>query len=162
MMVDSDTFRTVLGQFPTGVTVVTFSSDPPHGITVNAFSSVSLDPPLILICLEHDTKSHQLLQNTELNQFCINILSADQVDLGKHFASIEEADEDPLAPEITTTAVTGAPILDGVVAYLDCEVEQAIPAGDHTIYIGEVVDLDVLDPTADAVTFFRGEWGSTS
>ncbi len=157
-MSDDTTFREVLGQFATGVTVVTFPSDPPHGITVNAFASVSLAPPQILIAIDHDTESYRLLEET-VDAFAVNILAADQEDLGRHFASIEDAGYDPFAPDRSMTATTGAPIFDGVLGYLDCTVADRLESGDHTIYVGAVEAMETVAEDAPALTFFRGDWG---
>ena len=161
-MTDSDVLRDAIGTFATGVTVVTFPSDPPHGLTANAVSSVSLDPPLVLVCIDHDTESYDLLENEGVDGYCINVLAADQQHLGEYFARMTELEENPFEAEATRTAATGAPIFEDGLAYLDCEVWEAVPAGDHTIYVGEVQDLAVLDEDAEGLTFFRGEWGSTA
>lgn len=159
-MVDADSFRQVLGNFATGVTVVTFPSDPLHGLTANAFSSVSLDPPLILVCVDHGTDSYELLTEGGIDSFCVNILSEGQQHLGEFFANMTELDEDPFEADPTTTAETGAPVFEESVAYIDCEVWDDFPAGDHTIYVGEVQSADVLNEEAPGLTFFRGRWGS--
>jgi len=160
-MVDTDLFRTVMGQFATGVTVVTLPSEPPHGITVNAFSSVSLDPPLVLVCIDHDTRAHELLAGDDgVDGYCVNVLTADQRDLGEHFADIVDLDRDPFEADPTRTEVSGAPVFEESLAYADCTVEAAHEAGDHTIYVGAVEDAEVLRPDADPVTFYAGEWGT--
>jgi len=164
-MVDTDTFRSVMGQFATGVTVVTLPTEPPHGITVNAFSSVSLDPPLVLVCIDHDTRAYELLEGEgddgeSADGYCVNVLTADQRDLGEHFADIVDLDRDPFEVDPTRTAVSGAPVFEDSLAYADCTVEAAHEAGDHTIYLGRVGSAAVLDPDAAPVTFHDGEWGT--
>ncbi|MEF8777074.1 MAG: flavin reductase family protein [Haloarculaceae archaeon] len=161
-MVDSESFREAVGSFATGVTVVTFPSEPPHGLTANAVSSVSLDPPLVLVCIDHDTESYDLLEAGDVDEYCINVLAADQQHLGEYFARMTDLEESPFETEATTTAVTGAPILEDSLAYLDCEVWKTVPAGDHTIYVGEVQALSVLEDEAPGLTYFRSEWGSTA
>ena len=156
-MVDPDEFRRTMGQFAAGVTVVTLP-DPHHGITVNAFASLSLDPPLALICIDHDTESHERLSAGE-EGYCVNVLAGDQRHLGEHFARMADHG-DPFADEPTRTAVTGAPAFEEAVAYLDCSVYDALPGGDHTIYVGEVEAADVIRPEAPVLTYFRGEWGT--
>jgi flavin reductase (DIM6/NTAB) family NADH-FMN oxidoreductase RutF len=169
MTVDPDTFRTAMGNFATGVTVVTLPTDPPHGITVNAFASVSLSPPKLLVCLDHGTRAHELLDadaddededEDGVNGYCVNVLAADGRDLGEHFADIVELDDDPFETRPTRTEASGAPVFEGALAYADCTVDAAHEAGDHTIYVGAVESAEVLRPDADAVTFFRGEWGT--
>ncbi|PSQ40751.1 flavin reductase [Halobacteriales archaeon SW_12_71_31] len=162
-MVDTDTFRTVMGQFATGVTVVTLPVEPPHGITVNAFSSVSLDPPLVLVCIDHETRAYELLagENGEgVDGYCVNVLTADQRDLGEHFADIVDLDRDPFEADPTRTEVSGAPVFEESLAYADCTVEAAHEAGDHTIYLGRVGSAAVLDADAEPVSFYEGEWGT--
>ena len=154
---DDQQFRQVMGNFAAGVTVVTLPR-PYHGITVNAFASLSLDPPLVLVCIDHGTETHERLSGGT-DAYCVNVLAADQRHLGEHFARIEEYD-DPFEHEPTDTAVTGAPIFAESIAYLDCSIADAVRGGDHTIYVGAVEDAEILNPDAPALTYFRGEWGS--
>jgi len=156
---DSDAFRSVLGRFATGVTVVTLPTEPPHGITVNAFSSVSLDPPLVLVCIDHDTRAYELLEG-EVDGYCVNVLTADQREVGEHFADIVELDRDPFVEDPTRLEDSGAPVFEESLAFVDCEVETAHEAGDHTVYVGRVGAADVLNPEAAPVTFYDGEWGT--
>jgi len=158
MSVDPDRFRSVFGNFATGVTVVTYPSDPPHGITANAVTSVSLDPPLALVCIDHGTKSYELLDGGEVDGFCFNILADDQQHLGEFFADMRDLDPSPFESEPTRTEATGAAIFEESLAYADCRLHDAFPGGDHTIYVGEVEAADTLSD-GDALTFFRGDWG---
>lgn len=171
-MVGPDTFRSVMGRFATGVTVVTLPTDPPHGITVNAFSSVSLDPPLVLVCIDHGTRAYELLEGTAddhsdtattgsgVDGYCVNVLTAEQRDLGEHFADIVELDRDPFETDPTRVESSGAPLFEDSLAYADCTVEAVHEAGDHTVYIGHVENAEVLSPEASPVTFYDGEWGT--
>ncbi len=159
-MVDADDFRGVMGTFATGVTVVTLPSEPVHGLTANAIASVSLEPPLVLVCVDHDTTTYEHLTAGGVESFCVNVLAADQQHLGEYFANMRELDENPFEAEPTTTAATGSPIFEEALAYVDCEVWDALEAGDHTIYVGEAQDAAVLDDEAEGLTFFRGEWGT--
>lgn len=159
MTIEAAAFREVLGSFATGVTVVTLPSDPPHGLTANAFSSVSLDPPLVLVCVDHETRTFELLTEGGIDSFCVNILAADQQHLGEYFANMTELDEDPFRAEPTTVAETNAPIFEQCIGYLDCSIWQSYDGGDHTIYVGEVIAAEILDESASALTFFRGNWG---
>ena len=156
-MVDPDTFRRVMGNFAAGVTVVTLP-EPHHGITVNAFASVSLEPPLVLVCLDHDTEAHERLADGA-GGYCVNVLGADQRDLGEHFADMADLDPDPFDAEPTATGASGAPIFESAVAYLDCTVEAAHEAGDHTVYVGAVEEAAVQRPDDPVLTYFRGAWG---
>ncbi len=159
-MVDTDEFRRVMGNFAAGVTVVTLP-EPHHGITVNAFASVSLTPTLVLICIDHDTEAHRRFEAGETG-YCVNVLAADQQHLGEYFANMTELEESPFDAEPTAEAVTGAPVFEESIAYLDTTVVAAHEAGDHTIYVGEVEEAAVQRPDAPALTFFRGEWGEAA
>lgn len=159
MTVDSDDFRSVMGRFATGVTVVTLPSDPPHGITVNAFSSVSLDPPLVLVCIDHGTEAYDLLEDG-VEGYGVNVLATDQRELGEHYADIVDLDPDPFETEPTFTEASGAPLFEDAMAYVDCTVDTVHEAGDHTIYIGRAESAEVLRPDAEPVTFYTGEWGT--
>lgn len=157
-MVDEDAFRRVMGNFAAGVTVVTLQS-PAHGITVNAFASLSLSPPLVLICIDHDTETHRRLADGEPG-YCVNVLAADQRELGEYFANMREFDASPFETEATRTATTGAPVFESALAYLDCSLEAAHEGGDHTIYVGAVESAEVQREGAAALTYFRGDWGA--
>lgn len=156
-MVDIDEFRRVMGNFAAGVTVVTLPA-PPHGITVNAFASVSLSPTLVLICLDHATEAHARFVDGE-SSYCVNFLGADQQHLAEYFANMRGLDVSPFESEATGEAVTGAPVFVDAIAYTDASVVAAHGAGDHTIYVGEVQDAEVQRPDAPALTYFRGGWG---
>lgn len=157
---DPQQFRRTMGNFAAGVTVVTLPQTPYHGITVNAFASVSLDPSLVLICLDHDTESHERLSTGSDDGYCVNVLAADQRHLGEYFAGMMELDPAPFDTESTRTAVTGAPVFEEAIAYLDCSLYDALKSGDHTVYVGEVEAAEVFRPEAAALTYFRGDWGS--
>lgn len=157
-MADID-LRSVMGKFATGVTAVTLDSEPPHGITVNAFTSVSLDPPLILVCLDHDTEAHEMLASGDAEGYCVNILGAEQQILGEYFADMAEEQLAPFEEHPTTTAETGAPVFSESLGYLDCSIHEAVEAGDHTVYIGRVEAAAELED-GPALTFYEGEWGS--
>ncbi|MFC6721819.1 flavin reductase family protein [Halobacteriaceae archaeon SHR40] len=154
--------RSVMGEFATGVTAVTLNSESPHGITVNAFTSVSLEPPLVLVCLDHDTEAHELLDSGDADGYCVNILSAGQQILGECFADMAEEEVHPFEDHLTTTATTGAPVFTESLGYIDCSIHDTVEAGDHTIYIGHVEAADLLEDDQDALTFFEGEWGTIS
>ncbi len=132
---DSRQLRTVLGTFTTGVTVVT-TRDPNgklHGVTANSFSSVSLEPPLVLWSQALTSKSYEAFRDA--NYFSINILADDQIDVSKHFA---KSQDDKFANIDFIEGLGGVPVLKGTVAHLECAKEAAYPAGDHVIYIGRV------------------------
>jgi flavin reductase (DIM6/NTAB) family NADH-FMN oxidoreductase RutF len=138
----SKDFRAALGSFATGVTVVTTRGEGGHGygMTANAFSSVSLDPPLILVCAKTGAEGSEHLESNGV--FAVNILAAEQEPLSRYFSSKDRPrGRDAFAEVPHTTAVTGSPVLEGVVGYLDCSLHETHSAGDHQIFIGEVLAL---------------------
>lgn len=137
MTINANFFRQIMRRYPTGVTVLTVrDGDDIHGMTANSFTSVSLDPTLVLVCINNKNATHQWV--TRAGTFALNILSEHQIHLAQRFAHQVEQPTDPFADIAYHTAITGAPIFDDSVAYLDCKVVAAYPAGDHTIFIGEV------------------------
>jgi len=122
--------------FPTGVTVVTSVREgEPRGLTVSAFSSVSIDPPLVLICINREARSYLFISESKV--FCVNILSGDQQQLAERFASkIRQNQFEGVPYEV---GVTGAAIISGTVAHLECEVAEEHHAGTHSIFIGRVI-----------------------
>jgi flavin reductase (DIM6/NTAB) family NADH-FMN oxidoreductase RutF len=157
-MIDSQKFRTVTGQFATGVTVVTVDPGQPHGMTVNSFASVSLDPPLVLFNADKGTNTHDYV--TEADHFAVNILTEDQEWISNRFAGEHHEMEDPFEDITITTEETGAPIIDETLGYMDCTLKHDYPGGDHTIYVGHIEALDTIRETASPLTFFRGEYGT--
>jgi flavin reductase (DIM6/NTAB) family NADH-FMN oxidoreductase RutF len=134
-------FRSTLGAFATGVTVVTTHGEADtYGMTANAFSSVSLDPPLVLVCVISGTRGAQTIEQNGV--FAVNILRDDQEPISRYFASRDRPFGRAGFAEVAhTTAVTGSPVLSGAGGFLDCLLVAAHEAGDHVIYIGEVVAL---------------------
>lgn len=152
MPVQSEDFRDVLRHFPAGVTVVTVKSgEDIHGLTVSAFASVSPTPPLILVCIDHRGRGHELLERSDA-VFGVNILRAGQDEVSNRFAFSKE---DRFAEGNWTTAKTGAPLLDDALAWLDCTVYSRHTAGTHTIYIGEVQASKVLEDNAAPLVYWN-------
>ena len=142
---DGREFRRVLGHYPTGVTVVTAACpDGPVGVTIGSFTSVSMEPPLVLFCLGRGSASSERLRSSA--DFCVNVLACDQVDLCLLFAS---RSEDRFRGVATRMEVTGAPVIEGCAAWIECRTHSVHPAGDHDIVIGEVVALEVADAEGD-------------
>ncbi len=136
MTVSSEEFRDALRHFPSGVTIVTVrSGETRHGLTVSAFASVSPDPPLLLVMVDHRHRAYALLEE-EGASFAVNILAHDQIELSNRFAWVK--DEDRFAVGDWTTAKTGAPVLESALAWMDCTIHSRSKAGSHTIYVGEV------------------------
>ncbi|HEX6048516.1 MAG TPA: flavin reductase family protein [Gemmatimonadaceae bacterium] len=136
MPLDPDTFRSVLGRFATGVTIVTVRGNDgrDHGMTVNAFSSVSLVPPLVLVCIDHVASTHSHLLAS--SHFAVNILAAHQEAISRRFAGDDEHMRfDGIG---YSRGLTGAALLDDVLAHVECLRVAQHDAGDHTIVIGEV------------------------
>jgi flavin reductase (DIM6/NTAB) family NADH-FMN oxidoreductase RutF len=142
----------------TGVTIVTTrAGDRIHGMTVSAFTEVSLEPPLVLVCIEKTSNTQPVI--AEGGVFAVNILARGQEPLAQLFAS-DETEGRRFSDLEYETGATGAPLLAGSVANLDCRLEAAHEAGDHIIYIGEVVGLHISDD--DPLLFYhRGYCGLT-
>lgn len=138
-------FRAALGSFATGVTVITTrGEDHAYGMTANAFSSVSLDPPLVLVCAKSGAEGSEFIEHNRV--FAVNILAADQEPLSRYFSSKDRPRGGDAFREVAhTSVVTGSPVLDGVLAYLDCRLHESRTAGDHEIFIGEVVALETFE-----------------
>lgn len=148
-------FREVLGLFATGVTVVTsLSEGVPVGMTCQSFSSVSLSPPLVMFCPARTSRAWPLMQRAGV--FCVNILGQDQEAISDVMATKGSAKFDGVP---WTPAKSGAPLLDGVVGYVDCSVEAVHDAGDHFVVLGRVQDLGVGDGGLGApLLFHRGRY----
>jgi len=151
---DSAKYRQVLGHFPTGVTVITaMTDDGPAGMAIGSFTSVSLDPTLVLFSASKTSASWAKLR--EAGKFCVNILADDQEDISRVFGS--KAD-DKFSEIGWKRSANGAPLLNGVLAYIDCDLHSVLDGGDHDIILGAVTDLDVKHE-GGALVFFRGGYG---
>jgi flavin reductase len=140
-------FRGSLGRFATGVAIVTFDgATKRHGITVNSFTSVSMEPPLVLVSIARSTKAHDELAN---RPFTVNILGAEQRQMAMHFAGRP-------GPEPVWVEGATAPRLYGVLAYFECTPWAAYDGGDHTLYLGEVADFNYR--SGDALAFANGRF----
>jgi 3-hydroxy-9,10-secoandrosta-1,3,5(10)-triene-9,17-dione monooxygenase reductase component len=137
----SDDFRTVMGHFVTGVTVVTtHDGDRPHGITVNALSSVSLEPPLVMVALDRRRRITPFVRSA--GRVGVNILGEDQRALSDCFAGAPvEPDREAFCGAAWRAGSIGVPLLDGAIATLECITEEVIPAGDHDLFIARVEAL---------------------
>jgi flavin reductase (DIM6/NTAB) family NADH-FMN oxidoreductase RutF len=144
MSLDAAEFRRAMGHFATGVTIVTVDLDGEvHGMTANAFASVSLDPLLVLVCVDHSTNTHAHLHAKK--RFGVNILCEDQRAISQFYANPERVHERAEAEAGARFDRTrhGTPMLHGSLAYLECRLHSAQDAGDHTIFIAEVEDVVV-------------------
>jgi flavin reductase (DIM6/NTAB) family NADH-FMN oxidoreductase RutF len=141
MSFDSKRQRQIMGRLATGVTVVsTKAGDDGWGMTANAVTSLSLEPPLVLVAVVRDSQTHTYLQDSRF--FAVNILSEEQEELSNRFAFKGPKDFSDLEVE---TAITGAPILKDAIGWVDCRLTEILPGGDHDIFIGEIVAGDVGD-----------------
>jgi flavin reductase (DIM6/NTAB) family NADH-FMN oxidoreductase RutF len=156
--VDEAHFRQVLGHFPTGVTVVTaMSDDGPVGLSVGSFFSVSLDPPLVAFCAGKSSTSYPKIEAA--GHYCVNVLAEQQEDICRVFAS--KADNKFATIGWRAAPVTGAPIINDVLAWIDCEIDGIHEAGDHWIVIGRTLEMDIVHEGGPLV-FFRGGFGRYS
>ncbi|MGA2101500.1 MAG: flavin reductase family protein [Candidatus Sulfotelmatobacter sp.] len=157
MSLNSAEFRKAMGRFATGVTIITVDLEGEiHGMTANAFASVSLDPLLVLVCVEQTTRTHAHIHAKK--RFGINVLCEDQREISEYYARPERDHENA---EVEAGArfdrtVLGTPVLHGALAYLECRLHSARAAGDHTIFIAEVEDVVVRD--GEPLLFFRGKY----
>jgi flavin reductase len=158
MSVTQAEFRKAMGCFATGVTVITVDQDGEvHGMTANAFTSVSLYPMLVLVCVDHRARTHAHVH--EKKRFGINVLAENQQAISQYYARSSETHqraEDAGASFDRTRH--GTPVLHGALAYLECRLHSAQDAGDHTIFIAEVEDAVVRE--GEPLLYFRGKYRS--
>jgi len=155
-----DEFRAVMGRFATGVTIVTTRlGDELHGMTANGVTAVSLDPPLVLVCIDRSSDSHDIVDASGV--FALSILGRHQGPLSQRFAVKEGGSAHGLEGVPHHVRATGAPIVDGSLAYLDCRVVGRYPGGDHTIFVGEVADAGRLDG-GEPLVFYEGRYAGLS
>ena len=152
----SDVFRKIMGNFPTGVTVVTTAVDGHfHGITVNSFTSVSLEPPLVLICIDRRTVAHGQIERA--SRFGVSFLDASQERTSRLFASSRPPEAGHLRGMAHRMGPHGSPILEGCLAWLECSVADRFAGGDHTIFLASVLAGNV-EHGGDPLVFFRGRY----
>lgn len=153
--IDQQEFRNTLGQFATGVVVATGCLEgEPAGFAAQSFTSLSLDPPLVMLCPAKTSDSWPKLR--ESGSFCINILGEDQKAVSDLFA---QTGIDKFAELSWQPGETGSPVLAGVLAFIDCELAEEHDGGDHSIVIGRVRDLGIFDQERPPLLFCRGAYG---
>ncbi len=141
MSVEPDVFRRALRKFATGITVVTVSSHGElHGMTASSFASVSLQPPLVLVCLDKTSRTLSLIEDARL--FAVNVLSRDQEEISRAFA---RPGTKPFPDLVHRAGQNGAPLLEGAVATIECTIHEIVDGGDHEIVLGEVTACEVTD-----------------
>jgi len=156
MTLTSDDFRRSMGCFATGVTVITVDQGGEvHGMTANAFTSVSLDPMLVLVCVDHRARTHAHLHARK--RFGVNVLRNDQQAISEYYARSSETHQhaEDAGAHFDRTA-QGTPVLRGALAYLECRLRKAEKAGDHTIFIAEVEDVVVGE--GEPLLYFQGKY----
>lgn len=149
--VDPSVLRRTMGRFTTGVAVVTTADDEPHGMTVNSLTSVSLDPPLILVSLTNGARTTTAA--TASGTFAVSILSARQGEIAMRFARRGEDHFAGLSLEYGDHRI---PIVPGALAHVECDVEQEIPAGDHTLFLGQAITT--CDRDGQPLVFHSGRF----
>jgi 3-hydroxy-9,10-secoandrosta-1,3,5(10)-triene-9,17-dione monooxygenase reductase component len=157
-VIDPDRLRDVMGHFATGVTVVTGRAPGGGyaGLTANSLTSVSLDPPLVLVCIDRNSISRETLLRTE--RFAVSVLRRDQEEVAHRFSG--EARETRFDDLRLRFGRDGVPILDDALAWVECRVWRWVEAGDHTVLFGEVEDGGAAG--ADPLVFFRGGYGTVA
>jgi len=153
MAFDSNKQRDIMGRFATGVTVVStiVGENDTWGMTANAVTSLSLDPPLVLVAVQKETQTYEYLKISKC--FAISILAKDQQVIADRFAFKGPKDFSGLE---TKTALTGAPVLSESLGWIDCRLTDILPGGDHDIFVGEVVDGDVGH--GEPLLFYSGNY----
>ena len=156
MPVDPQEFRSIIGHFVTGVTVITTAADGRlQGMTAHAVTSLSLDPVMVLVCVDKATHTHGILEQSGV--FAVNILAEHQEDVSRLFAKRAEPEIGTLRGQPYEIGETGAPILSDCLAYLECRVKDVLIGGDHSIFLGEVVNERIVNDVKPLV-FFRGKY----
>ena len=152
---DAQELRRLMSRWTTGVAVVTSrGEDGPRGATTNAFTSLSLDPPLVLVCL--DRSSHTLQAARESGRFCVNVLATGQEEVARRFAT-KLSGEEKLAAVPYEIRANGIPALQGTLAWVVCELIRDVEGGDHAILIGRPREAGI-DPHAAPLVFFGGDF----
>jgi flavin reductase (DIM6/NTAB) family NADH-FMN oxidoreductase RutF len=156
-VISPDDFRRVLGHFATGVTVVTTSDadSRPTGLTASAFTSVSLDPPLVLVCVDHKSQSYPAL--LECGAFAVNILRREQEAISRRFATTRLDKFDGLGFRMSER---GLPLIDDALAHIECRTVNAYPEGDHTIFVGLVECAET--GSGQPLVYYRGRYDRLS
>ena len=154
---DPASYRKAIGNFATGVTVVTTANGGRlHGVTANSLTSVSLDPLLLLVCV--DKSAHAHAEMLACASFGISVLGADQKDVSNLFAKSGLPEEGSLRGTAFRLGTTGCPLIEGALAHFECLPHARVDAGDHTIFVGRVAAGEVGRPEAEPLLYFRGSY----
>lgn len=154
---DPKVLRRAFGMFATGVTVVTVGGERPHGMTANSFTSVSLNPPLVLLCVDRAAVMHGRL--IEVGQFGISVLGGDQEKVARYFADRQRPEGAAQFDSVDwhPGRITGAPMITGALAHFECALWRTYSGGDHTIFLGNLLSLDGR-AESEALLFFQGRF----
>lgn len=156
MTVSEAEFKSALGRFATGVTVLTTcDGDRPSGVTVNAFASVSLNPPLVMVCIDKRSHMHDLVQRTGF--FAVNVLGAHQQEVSRRFAGQTGDRDHRFALTTFHSGVTGAPVLESSIAHVECRLVAVYPGGDHSIFLGSVESVGAVP--GDPLLYYHSQYG---
>jgi flavin reductase (DIM6/NTAB) family NADH-FMN oxidoreductase RutF len=154
---NSALFRAVMSRFATGVTVATTCQGSRRlGITVNAFASVSLEPPLVLVCIDRTSRVHDAF--IESGIFAVNFLTSDQEELSRCFAGDTDCRHNEFCGVASHVEATGAPVFDEALAFVDCRIDQVYDGGDHDILLGRVQALGTGARGAEPLLYYRSEY----
>ncbi|HVR28490.1 MAG TPA: flavin reductase family protein, partial [Thermoanaerobaculia bacterium] len=157
MSLDARGYRDIWGNFATGVTVITTDvGGRLHGMTANGVVSVSLDPLLMIVCVDKSTRCHGQL--CEAGKFGVSFLGQDQEAISSLFAQRGDPEQGQLRGIPFRAGPHGTPILDGSIAYLECRLADVLPGGDHDLFVGEALGGEILRQDAAPLLFFRGRY----
>jgi flavin reductase (DIM6/NTAB) family NADH-FMN oxidoreductase RutF len=157
---DTRLLRQTFGAFATGVTVVTVGGPQPRGMTANSFTAVSLDPPLILVCVERGAVMHDALLGA--GTFGVSVLNSGQEQVARHFASRRPPGAEQFRhTAVRTGALCGAPLIEGAAAHFECELWDTHDGGDHTIFVGRLLGMPTAE-ARDVLLFLRGAFRRTA
>jgi flavin reductase (DIM6/NTAB) family NADH-FMN oxidoreductase RutF len=155
-MVTPDEFRQVMRRWASTVTIVTTrTNDMIYGLTATAFSSLSVQPPTVFVSVFRKTHTHPLIEQSGI--FCVNFVAPEMAHLSDRFAG-RFPDEERFAGVAYHREVTGAPILDDAIAFMDCRVMETLVTGDHTIFVGQVEASRIQKPDQSPLVYFMGEY----
>ena len=156
-MIKPEELRQCMSMFATGVTVITTFDDENrvHGMSANSFASICLEPPLVLVCIGHETLTYKFMESQQ--RFGINVLSGSQKDVGKYFAKRPESRLGDVEFGYSISKGLNVPELSGALAFFGCQVVDTHNYGDHTIYIGEVKEISRGDGSIPLV-FYQNQW----
>lgn len=157
MTFDSLTYRKVLGQFATGITIVTTTlpSGEPWAMTANSFTSISLDPPIVLVSVSHGLTTNEAIRRT--GAFAVNILRSDQIELARRYSQ-RERPPNQFGDVTLLQSVTGTPILEGCLGWVDCRLVDQSEQGDHTVFYGGVEAIDLSEHIGDPLLYYNSTY----